>query len=167
MEIMGAGERGQEKGWQAEHVPSPLDVLIQLYEGAIDFLERSVEACEDGRVDEFKDLLQRGRLIIEEFQKTLDFTQGGQVPAQLNDLYEFMLESLSQADLTHDHGEEIEVARPGREKQVELAKGRLALSKAQGVDHGKDVAVVGGAYQCRDILVGYLTLIASQSGELF
>lgn len=99
---MGAGERGQEKGWQAEHVPSPLDVLIQLYEGAIDFLERSVEACEDGRVDEFKDLLQRGRLIIEEFQKTLDFTQGGQVPAQLNDLYEFMLESLSQADLTHD-----------------------------------------------------------------
>ena len=85
-----------------ECAPSPLDILIQLYEGAINFLERSIEACDDGRVDEFKELLQRGRRIIEEFQKTLDHEQGGQVPAQLNDLYVFMLDSLTQADLTHD-----------------------------------------------------------------
>ena len=84
------------------HVPSPLEVLIQLYEGAIDFLDRSAEACDDGRVEEFKEFLQRGRRIIEEFQKTLDFDQGGQVPAQLNDLYVFMLDSLTQAGLTHD-----------------------------------------------------------------
>lgn len=102
METLGTESREQEQGWHAGHVPSPLDVLIQLYEGAIDFLERAVEACDDGRVDEFKELLVRGRLIIEEFQKTLDFEKGGQVPAQLNDLYEFMLDSLTQADLTHD-----------------------------------------------------------------
>ena len=94
--------QGQEQVWQVGHVPSPLEVLIQLYEGAIDFLEKSVEACEDGRVDAFKDLLLRGRRIIEEFQRTLDFEQGGQVPAQLNDLYVFMLDSLTQAELTHD-----------------------------------------------------------------
>ena len=102
METLGTENSGQEQGWQAGHVPSPLDVLIQLYEGAIDFLGRSAEACDDGRVDEFKELLQRGRLIIEEFQKTLDFSQGDQVPAQLNDLYTFMLDSLTQAELTHD-----------------------------------------------------------------
>ena len=102
METSSAEESGQEQVWQAEHVPSPLEVLIQLYEGAINFLEKSVEACDDGRVDEFKELLQRGRLIIEEFQRTLDFSQGGEVPAQLNDLYVFMLDSLSQAELTHD-----------------------------------------------------------------
>ena len=102
MEILGAEESGQGKDWQAGHIPSPLDVLIQLYEGAIDFLEESMEACDEGRIDAFKELLQRGRRIIEEFQKTLDFTQGGQVPAQLNDLYEFMLDSLTQAELTHD-----------------------------------------------------------------
>ncbi len=79
-----------------------LDILIKLYEGAIDFLEKSIVACDDGRVDDFKDLLQRGRRIIEEFQKTLDFERGGQVPNQLNDLYVFMLDSLTQADLTHD-----------------------------------------------------------------
>lgn len=85
-----------------EEVVSQLDVLIQLYEGCIHFLEEAAVACDDGRVAEFKHWMQRGRLIIEEFQKTLDFTQGGLVPAQLNDLYLFMLDSLTQAGLTHD-----------------------------------------------------------------
>ncbi|MBF0628180.1 MAG: flagellar export chaperone FliS [Magnetococcales bacterium] len=85
----------------AENI-SQLDVLIQLYEGSIQFLEQAARACEDGRVAEFKHWMQRGRRIIEEFQKTLDFSQGGQVPAQLNDLYGFMLDSLTQAGLTHE-----------------------------------------------------------------
>lgn len=85
-----------------EAQPSQLEVLIQLYEGCIHFLEEAAVACDDGRVAEFKHWMQRGRRIIEEFQKTLDYTQGGQVPAQLNDLYTFMLDSLTQAGLTHD-----------------------------------------------------------------
>ncbi len=85
-----------------EETLSQLDVLIQLYEGCIQFLDEAAVACDEGRVVDFKYSLQRGRRIIEEFQKTLDFTQGGQVPAQLNDLYLFMLDSLTQAGLTHD-----------------------------------------------------------------
>ncbi|MBF0584831.1 MAG: flagellar export chaperone FliS [Magnetococcales bacterium] len=81
---------------------SPLEVLIQLYEGAIQFLERSAAACEEGQVDDFKAALGRGQRIIEEFQRTLDFSQGGGVSEQLNELYEFMLENLTQAGLTHD-----------------------------------------------------------------
>ncbi|MBF0271226.1 MAG: flagellar export chaperone FliS [Magnetococcales bacterium] len=81
---------------------SQLDVLVQLYEGSIQFLEQAARACEDGRVAEFKHWMQRGRRIIEEFQRTLDFSQGGQVPAQLNDLYSYMLDSLTQAGLTHE-----------------------------------------------------------------
>ncbi|MBF0461882.1 MAG: flagellar export chaperone FliS [Magnetococcales bacterium] len=87
---------------ETEPVLSPLEVLIQLYEGAVQFLEQSTKACEAGRVDEFKEYLGRGRRIIEEFQRTLDFEQGGAVSVQLNDLYEFMLENLTQAGLTHD-----------------------------------------------------------------
>lgn len=85
-----------------EEEPSQLEVLIQLYEGCIQFLEQAERACEDGRVAEFKHWMQRGRRIIEEFRKTLDFSQGGQVSAQLNDLYGFMLDSLTQAGLTHE-----------------------------------------------------------------
>ncbi|MEO5339753.1 MAG: flagellar export chaperone FliS [Magnetococcus sp. MYC-9] len=93
---------GQGGGIADDEALTPLEVLIQLYEGAIRFLEQAVLACEEGQVDEFKDLLARGRRIIEEFQRTLDFGQGGSVPAQLNDLYEYMLERLTQAGLTHD-----------------------------------------------------------------
>ena len=81
---------------------SPLEILIQLYEGAIRFLERAAVACEEGMVDEFKEYLERGRRIIEEFQRTLDFSQASGVSNQLNDLYGFMLDNLSQAKLTHD-----------------------------------------------------------------
>lgn len=81
---------------------SQLEVLIQLYEGSIQFLEQAATACEEGRVAEFKHWMQRGRRIIEEFQRTLDFSKGGEVPAQLNDLYAYMLDSLTQAGLTHD-----------------------------------------------------------------
>ncbi|MBF0132698.1 MAG: flagellar export chaperone FliS [Magnetococcales bacterium] len=83
-------------------IPSGLDILIQLYEGCIIFLKEAEEACENGRVDDFKDRLLRGRRIIEHFQKTLDYEQGGQVPKQLNELYTFMLDSLTQSSLTHD-----------------------------------------------------------------
>lgn len=86
----------------AEHVPSGLEVLIQLYEGCINFLEEASQACEDGRVEDYNDRLMRGRRIIEHFQNTLDFEQGGPVPNQLNDLYTFMLDALTQADLTHE-----------------------------------------------------------------
>lgn len=90
------------EGAQADLGLSPLEVLVQLYEGAIRFLEQSVVACDEGRVDEFKEQLSRGQRIIEEFQRTLDFAQGGEVSARLNELYEFMLERLTQAGLTHD-----------------------------------------------------------------
>ena len=86
----------------AEHIPSGLEVLIQLYEGCINFLEEASQACEAGEVEEFDDRLMRGRRIIEHFQNTLDFEQGGPVPNQLNDLYTFMLDALTQADLTHE-----------------------------------------------------------------
>ena len=83
-------------------ISSGLEILIQLYEGCIKFLNQASEACENGRVDDFKDRLQRGQKIIEHFQNTLDYEQGGQVPNQLNDLYTFMLDSLTQSGLTHE-----------------------------------------------------------------
>ncbi|MEO5348754.1 MAG: flagellar export chaperone FliS [Magnetococcus sp. YQC-3] len=97
---METGKQGE--ALQSDPGLSPLDVLVQLYEGAIRFLEHSVAACEEGRVDEFKEYLERGQRIIEEFQRTLDFAQGGEVSVRLNELYEYMLENLTQAGLTHD-----------------------------------------------------------------
>ncbi|MBF0624261.1 MAG: flagellar export chaperone FliS [Magnetococcales bacterium] len=81
---------------------TPLGMLIRLYEGAIDFLSQSEQALKEQRIDAFKERLERGARIIREFQRTLNFKTGGQVSAQLNDLYTFMLDSLKQAELTHE-----------------------------------------------------------------
>lgn len=79
-----------------------LDRLIYLYEGAIDFLKRSVEAGDAGQGLEFAELLNKGRSIIETFKKTLDFDQGGEVAQQLSDLYDFMLDNLAAAEKSND-----------------------------------------------------------------
>ncbi|MBF0141962.1 MAG: flagellar protein FliS [Magnetococcales bacterium] len=96
-----AAEGGSPAAAEGE-VLTQLDILIRLYEGAIRFLDEAIAACEAGQVASFKERLGRGRRIIEEFRKTLDFERGGAVPSQLDDLYAFMLDSLAQAELTHE-----------------------------------------------------------------
>lgn len=75
------------------------DLLIMLYEGAIRFLERSISAKQEGRLGEHKTMLGKGRAIIEEFQNTLDMEVGGDLAYQLFELYAFMLDNLTQANL--------------------------------------------------------------------
>ena len=78
------------------------DLLILLYEGAIRFLERSVKEMEAKRLSEHKMYLRRGLAIVAELQSTLDFDKGGELAMQLFDLYGFMMERLTQANLRQD-----------------------------------------------------------------
>lgn len=79
-----------------------LALLVRLYQGSVDYLIAAETACQEEQFDRFRDQLDRGRKIIEEFQKTLDYEQGGEVAKQLGSLYEFVLNSLVQAELTYD-----------------------------------------------------------------
>ncbi|MBF0447585.1 MAG: flagellar export chaperone FliS [Magnetococcales bacterium] len=78
------------------------DLLILLYEGAIRFLERSIKEMEENRLGEHKMYLRRGLAIVAELQSTLDFEKGGELSMQLFDLYGFMLERLTQANMKKD-----------------------------------------------------------------
>ncbi|MBF0179854.1 MAG: flagellar export chaperone FliS [Magnetococcales bacterium] len=78
------------------------DLLILLYEGAIRFLERSIEELAEGRLSEHKMSLRRGIAIIAELQNTLNFEKGGELAVQLFDLYAYMLDQLTQANLRKD-----------------------------------------------------------------
>lgn len=78
------------------------DILIMLYEGAIRFLERSISEFEAGKLGDHKTYLSRGRAIVEEFQNTLDWENGGQITIQLNDLYTHILDGLTDANLKQD-----------------------------------------------------------------
>ncbi len=78
------------------------DLLILLYEGAIRFLERSIEELDGGRLSDHKMSLRRGIAIIAELQNTLNFEKGGELAIQLFDLYGYMLDRLTQANLRKD-----------------------------------------------------------------
>ncbi|MBF0191432.1 MAG: flagellar export chaperone FliS [Magnetococcales bacterium] len=78
------------------------DLLILLYEGAIRFLERSIEELNGGRLSDHKMSLRRGIAIIAELQNTLNFEKGGELAIQLFDLYGYMLDRLTQANLRKD-----------------------------------------------------------------
>ncbi|MEG3638364.1 flagellar export chaperone FliS [Magnetococcus sp. PR-3] len=75
------------------------DLLILLYEGAIRFLEKSIQASS---ISEHKMMLQRAMAIISELQNTLDFEKGGDLAMQLFDLYNYMLDRLTKANINRD-----------------------------------------------------------------
>ncbi|GAB0055971.1 hypothetical protein SIID45300_00270 [Candidatus Magnetaquicoccaceae bacterium FCR-1] len=78
------------------------DLLILLYEGAIRFLERSIEELNAARLSDHKMSLRRGIAIIAELQNTLNFDKGGELAIQLFDLYGYMLDRLTYANLRRD-----------------------------------------------------------------
>ncbi|MEO5369281.1 MAG: flagellar export chaperone FliS [Magnetococcus sp. DMHC-1] len=78
------------------------DLLIMLYEGAIRFLELAIVEKEAKNLAEHKLNLRKGLAIISELQSTLDFQKGGEVAIKLFELYGFMLDYLTQANLTQD-----------------------------------------------------------------
>ena len=78
------------------------DLLILLYEGAIRFLERAISELEAKRLSEHKMYLRRGLAIISELQNTLDFEKGEALAVQLFELYAFMIQQLTRANVTQD-----------------------------------------------------------------
>ena len=78
------------------------DLLILLYEGAIRFLERSLVEFEAKNLSEHKMYLRRGLAIVSELQSTLNFDKGGELAVQLFDLYGFMIQQLTSANVTQD-----------------------------------------------------------------
>ena len=77
-------------------------VLLMLYEGAIRFCKQGIEAMQK------KDLAEKGKYIlkvqdiINELSVTLDHNVGGDISKELERLYVFMIDQLTQANITND-----------------------------------------------------------------
>ncbi|MBF0624260.1 MAG: flagellar export chaperone FliS [Magnetococcales bacterium] len=113
------------------------DLLILLYEGAIRFLERSIAEKEAGKLAEHKQFLRKGLAIISELQSTLDFEKGGEVAIQLFELYGYMMDRLTQANLTQNVGFIREVVE---QMGILLEGWRVAVKQ---VKEGEAAAAVG------------------------
>ncbi len=75
-------------------------LLLMLYEGAIKFNKKAIMACENKDVAGRCENIARTYDIILELMNTLDFKIGGEVAVNLEQLYMYMTDELTRANLT-------------------------------------------------------------------
>jgi len=81
---------------------SPERILIMLYDGAIQFLNKAKIGIQNKNIEETHNNIIAAQRIITEFMTTLDMKIGGQVAANLYRLYEYLHYRLVQANLKKD-----------------------------------------------------------------
>jgi flagellar secretion chaperone FliS len=72
-------------------------ILIMLYDGAIKFCRQAIAASEAGNVGEKLGRIAKVFAIITEFSNSLNHEIGGDIAADLDGLYHFMLRELNKA----------------------------------------------------------------------
>lgn len=74
-------------------------LLLMLYEGAIKFVKKSIVACDNKDIAERGLNIGRAYDIIMELNNTLNHEIGGDVSKNLEQLYFFMTDQLTQANI--------------------------------------------------------------------
>jgi flagellar protein FliS len=82
-----------------------------LYDGALRFLQQTVDAMQRGDLVAKRDSLSRAMAIVTELHGMLDLEQGGEVAASLDSLYTYMIERLTTANQQRDPAPVAEVIR--------------------------------------------------------
>lgn len=76
---------------------SPEQIMLMLYDGAIRFVRRAIAANENDKTAEKLQGISKCMAIIVEFSNTLDHNIGGDIAANLDALYQFMMRELNSA----------------------------------------------------------------------
>lgn len=79
---------------------SPAELTLQLYNGAIRFLDQAQKAITEGEIEIVNERLRKAQDIIQELLMTLDTTL--EIGQQLSKLYDYMLYRLTQANVKKD-----------------------------------------------------------------
>ena len=77
-------------------------LLLMMYEGAIKYMKRAVVAIEKNNLAEKGINIGHAYDIVMELNNTLDHTIGGEVAANLEQLYMFVTDQLIQANINND-----------------------------------------------------------------
>lgn len=81
----------------AIEMASQEQILIMLYDGAIRFTRQAIAASEKNNTSEKLGRISKVFAIIVEFSNTLNHDVGGEIAADLDGLYQFMLRELGKA----------------------------------------------------------------------
>ncbi len=81
---------------------SPLGLVVMLYEGAIKAINQAASAIQVGRYDEKARMISKAIDIIDGLRESLDLELHSDAAINLNDLYLYMKQRLSVANLKND-----------------------------------------------------------------
>ena len=81
---------------------SPEQILIMLYDGAIRFVRQARLAIQEDRQANKATAIGKAVAIITEFSNTLNHEIGGEIAADLSQLYDFMVRELSAVNARND-----------------------------------------------------------------
>lgn len=78
---------------------SQRDLLIRLFQGAERFLNAAQMGMQNRQLEMANTNCQKARAIFVELLATLNFEKGGEVATQLRDLYAFLINQITEANL--------------------------------------------------------------------
>ncbi len=100
-------------------------ILIMLYEAAINHLRRASDACQKNDFATKGVSVGKAHDIINELSSTLNFDVGGEVAHNLERLYVFMIELITQGNIQNDPAK-FDQARKLMENLLDGWKGAIA-----------------------------------------
>lgn len=92
----------QVKVETAVSTANPIQLVVLLYEGTISAIASAKGEMERHNVAEKVRFINKAIDIIEGLRNALEFDQGGDIAVSLNDLYLYMVQRLSTANLKND-----------------------------------------------------------------
>jgi flagellar protein FliS len=81
---------------------NPVELIIMLYDGAIDFLDKAATAINMREVPIKIKYIDKTMAIIEELLKALNLEVGGEIAINLQNLYLYMMKELVLANAQND-----------------------------------------------------------------
>ncbi len=81
---------------------SKLRLVIMMYDGAIRFLNETRKRIDAGDIAGRGLYISKAQRIIGELQESLNVPQGGEIAAQLEQLYAFIIQNLTKANIKGD-----------------------------------------------------------------
>ena len=117
---------------------SPEKILIMLYDGAIQFLNKALKAMKEGNIQESHNNNVSAQNIIMEFMNTLDMDIGGDVARNLYGLYEYLHHRLVYANINKDPKAIEEVLRHLKELK-ETWEEAIRIARKEKQEAGTDI----------------------------
>jgi flagellar protein FliS len=80
----------------------PVKLVELMYDGAVRFARQAKKAIEDGNVEAAHNHILRCYAVVAELMATLDFDQGEEIAKQLEQVYDYVLHLLKEANIQKD-----------------------------------------------------------------